>query len=218
MGIEDRMTDRARKVLALSNQEAQKWNHEYIGTEHILMGIIKEGSGVGFSVLTSMDVPMDKVSNSLLSTFRSGPDMVTMGKLSQTPRAKKVIEYAIAFARKMNHNYLGTEHIVYGLLQEGDGLGGAVLNAEGVTVGKYEIEVVKILGKGMGPVEESEDEKVIDMVGCGLCACEEICMLTRHIDAFNFEDITDKPKEMFEDLLKVMQQYCKHYVEKKLRT
>ncbi|MBC8421627.1 NDP-hexose 4-ketoreductase, partial [bacterium] len=104
----ERLTDRARKVMALANQEAQRFNHEYIGTEHILLGLVKEGSGVGANVLKHLEIDLRKVRLEVEKLVKSGPDMVTMGKLPQTPRAKKVIEYAIEEARSLNHNYVGT--------------------------------------------------------------------------------------------------------------
>src|SRR5437763_446973 len=91
----ERFTDRARKVMQLANQEAQRFNHEYIGTEHVLLGLIKEGSGVAANVLKNLDVDLRKIRNEVEKIVQAGPDMVTMGKLPQTPRAKKVIEYAI---------------------------------------------------------------------------------------------------------------------------
>jgi ATP-dependent Clp protease ATP-binding subunit ClpC len=91
----ERFTDRARKVMALANQEAQRFNHDVIGTEHILLGLVKEGSGVGATVLKNFDVDIKKLRLEVEKHVRSGPDMVTMGKLPQSPRAKKVIEYAI---------------------------------------------------------------------------------------------------------------------------
>ncbi len=114
----ERFTDRARKVMALANQEAQRFNHDFIGTEHILLGLVKEGSGVGATVLKNLDVDIKRLRLEVEKKVKSGPDMVTMGKLPQTPRAKKVIEYAIEEARALNHNYVGTEHILLGLLRE----------------------------------------------------------------------------------------------------
>jgi len=87
----ERFTDRARKVMALANQEAQRFNHEYIGTEHILLGLVKEGSGVGANVLKNLDVDIKKLRLEVEKLVKSGPDMVTMGKLPQTPKAKKVV-------------------------------------------------------------------------------------------------------------------------------
>ena len=98
----ERFTDRARKVMQLANQEAQRFNHEYIGTEHILLGLVKEGSGVAANVLKNLDVDLRKIRLEVEKLVQSGPEMVTMGKLPQTPRAKKVIEYSMEEARNLN--------------------------------------------------------------------------------------------------------------------
>ena len=119
----ERFTDRARKVMQLANQEAQRFNHEYIGTEHILLGLIKEGSGVAANVLKNLDVDLRKIRLEVEKLVQSGPDMVTMGKLPQTPRAKKVIEYSMEEARNLNHNYVGTEHILLGPAPRAGGRG-----------------------------------------------------------------------------------------------
>ena len=124
----ERFTDRARKVMQLANQEAQRFNHEYVGTEHVLLGLIKEGSGVAANVLRNLDVDLRKIRNEVEKIVQAGPEMVTMGKLPQTPRAKKVIEYAIEEARNLNHNYVGTEHLLLGLLREQEGVAAQVLD------------------------------------------------------------------------------------------
>ena len=151
----ERFTDRARKVMALANQEAQRFNHEYIGTEHILLGLVKEGSGVGANVLKSLGVDLRKVRLEVEKLVHSGPDMVTMGKLPQTPRAKKVIEYAIEEARNLNHNYVGTEHLLLGLLREHDGVAAQVLMNLGLKLEEVREEVLNLLGAGM---EKDEPE------------------------------------------------------------
>ncbi len=145
----ERFTDRARKVMALANQEAQRFNHEYIGTEHILLGLLKEGSGVGATVLKNLDVDIKKVRLEVEKLVKSGPDMVTMGKLPQTPRAKKVIEYAIEEARSLNHNYVGTEHILLGLLRESEGIAAQVLMNCGLKLDDVRQEVLNLLGAGV---------------------------------------------------------------------
>ncbi|MGQ9651495.1 MAG: ATP-dependent Clp protease ATP-binding subunit [Phycisphaerae bacterium] len=145
----ERFTDRARKVMALANQEAQRFNHEYIGTEHILLGLVKEGSGVGANVLKNLDVDLRKVRLEVEKLVKSGPDMVTMGKLPQTPRAKKVIEYAIEEARNLNHNYVGTEHLLLGLLREHDGVAAQVLMNLGLKLEDVREEVLNLLGAGI---------------------------------------------------------------------
>ena len=145
----ERFTDRARKVMALANQEAQRFNHEYIGTEHILLGLVKEGSGVGANVLKNLDVDLRKVRLEVEKLVHSGPEMVTMGKLPQTPRAKKVIEYAIEEARNLNHNYVGTEHLLLGLLREHDGVAAQVLMNLGLKLEEVREEVLNLLGAGV---------------------------------------------------------------------
>src|SRR5688500_12584493 len=149
MDMFERFTDRARKVMALANQEAQRFNHEYIGTEHILLGLVKEGSGVGANVLKNLDVDLRKVRLEVEKLVKSGPDMVTMGKLPQTPRAKKVIEYAIEEARNLNHNYVGTEHLLLGLLREHDGVAAQVLMNLGLKLEEVREEVLNLLGAGV---------------------------------------------------------------------
>ena len=145
----ERFTDRARKVMALANQEAQRFNHEYIGTEHVLLGLVKEGSGVGANVLKNLDVDIKKLRLEIEKLVKSGPDMVTMGKLPQTPRAKKVIEYAIEEARALNHNYVGTEHILLGLLRETEGIAAQVLMNLGLKLEDVRQEVLNLLGAGV---------------------------------------------------------------------
>jgi len=153
MAMFERFTDRARKVMALANQEAQRFNHEYIGTEHILLGLVKEGSGVGANVLKNLEVDLRKVRLEVEKLVKSGPDMVTMGKLPQTPRAKKVIEYAIEEARQLNHNYVGTEHLLLGLLREQDGVAAQVLMNLGIKLEEVREEVLNLLGAGSGEEE-----------------------------------------------------------------
>jgi ATP-dependent Clp protease ATP-binding subunit ClpC len=152
----ERFTDRARKVMQLANQEAQRFNHEYIGTEHILLGLIKEGSGVAANVLKNLDVDLRKIRLEVEKLVQSGPDMVTMGKLPQTPRAKKVIEYSMEEARNLNHNYVGTEHILLGLLREQEGVAAQVLMNLGLKLEEVREEVLNLLGHGMEGGEGSE--------------------------------------------------------------
>jgi ATP-dependent Clp protease ATP-binding subunit ClpC len=145
----ERFTDRARKVMQLANQEAQRFNHEYIGTEHVLLGLIKEGSGVAANVLKNLDIDLRKIRMEVEKLVQSGPDMVTMGKLPQTPRAKKVIEFSMEEARNLNHNYVGTEHILLGLLRELEGVAAQVLMNLGLKLEDVREEVLNLLGHGL---------------------------------------------------------------------
>lgn len=149
----ERFTDRARKVMQLANQEAQRFNHEYIGTEHILLGLVKEGSGVAANVLKNLDVDLRKIRIEVEKIVQTGPDMVTMGKLPQTPRAKKVIEYAMEEARNLNHNYVGTEHLLLGLLREQEGVAAQVLMNLGMKLDDVRDEVLNLLGHGLESAE-----------------------------------------------------------------
>src|SRR5438876_6240017 len=158
----ERFTDRARKVMQLANQEAQRFNHEYIGTEHILLGLVKEGSGVAANVLKNLDIDLRKIRLEVEKIVQAGPDMVTMGKLPQTPRAKKVIEYSIEEARTLNHNYVGTEHLLLGLLREQEGVAAQVLMNLGLKLEDVREEVLNLLGHNMPNESESRgdaDEK-----------------------------------------------------------
>jgi ATP-dependent Clp protease ATP-binding subunit ClpC len=155
----ERFTDRARKVMALANQEAQRFNHEYVGTEHVLLGLVKEGQGVAANVLHNLQVDLKKIRLEVEKIVKSGPNMVTMGKLPQTPRAKKVIEFAIEEARNLGHNYVGTEHLLLGLLREHDGVAAQVLMNLGLKLDDVRAEVLNILGasqeaEGAGQEEE----------------------------------------------------------------
>ena len=141
----ERFTDRARKVMALANQEAQRLNHEYIGTGHILIGLVKEGIGVGATVLKNHDVDIKKLRLEVKKLVKSNSDMVTKDKLPQTPRAKKVIEYAIEEARSLNHNYVGTEHILLGLLRENKSTAAQVLMNLGLKLEDVRQKVLNLL-------------------------------------------------------------------------
>jgi ATP-dependent Clp protease ATP-binding subunit ClpC len=151
----ERFTDRARKVMQLANQEAQRFNHEYIGTEHILLGLVKEGTGVAANVLKNLDIDLRKIRLEVEKIVQAGPDMVTMGRLPQTPRAKKVIEYSIEEARNLNHNYVGTEHLLLGLLREQEGVAAQVLMNLGLKLEDVREEVLNLLGHNMDPSESS---------------------------------------------------------------
>jgi ATP-dependent Clp protease ATP-binding subunit ClpC len=147
----ERFTDRARKVMQLANQEAQRFNHEYIGTEHILLGLVKEGSGVAANVLKNLDIDLRKIRLEVEKIVQTGPggEQVVMGKLPHTPRAKKVIEYSVEEARNLNHNYVGTEHLLLGLLREQEGVAAQVLMNLGLKLEDVREEVLNLLGHNM---------------------------------------------------------------------
>jgi ATP-dependent Clp protease ATP-binding subunit ClpC len=144
----ERFTDRARKVMQLANREAQRFNHEYIGTEHVLLGLIKEGHGMAANVLTNLNVDLRKVRRETERIVQHGPggEQVVVGRLPHTPRAKKVIEYSIEEARNLNHNYVGTEHLLLGLIREEEGVAYQVLMNLGLKLEDVREEVLNLLG------------------------------------------------------------------------
>ncbi len=143
----DRFTDRARKVMGLARQEAQRFNHQYIGTEHILLGLIQEGSGVAANVLRNLDVDPDKIRQEVEKIVQDGPTMATLGQLPFTPRAKKVLELASEEATNLRHNYIGTEHLLLGLIRENEGVAAQVLMNLGLKLEEVREEV---LGRPLG--------------------------------------------------------------------
>jgi ATP-dependent Clp protease ATP-binding subunit ClpC len=153
----ERFTDRARKVMQLANQEAQRFHHEYIGTEHILLGLIKDGDGVAANVLKNLDVDLRKVRKEVEKIVQTGPgvELTELGRIPQTPRAKKVIEYSVEEARKLNHNYVGTEHLLLGLLREEEGVAAQVLLNMGLDLNIVRAEVLNLLGHKLSETSES---------------------------------------------------------------
>src|SRR3982751_189282 len=147
----ERFTDRARKVMQLANQEAQRFNHEYIGTEHILLGLVKEGSGVAANVLKNLDIDLRKIRLEVERIVQHGPPsaLAVMGRIPKTPRAKKVIEWAIEEARNLHHNYVGTEHLLLGLLREEEGVAAQVLMNLGLKLEDVRAEVLNLLWHNM---------------------------------------------------------------------
>jgi len=184
----ERFTDRARKVMALANQEAQRFNHDVIGTEHILLGLVKEGSGVGATVLKNFDVDIKKLRLEVEKHVKSGPDMVTMGKLPQSPRAKKVVEYAIEEARALNHNYVGTEHILLGLLRETEGIAAQVLMGLGLKLEDVRQEILNLLGAGVEGGQAALDMKTGP--GAAAAAARKTKSKTPALDSFG-RDLTE---------------------------
>ena len=139
-------TERVRKVLSMARQEAIRLQHDYVGTEHILLGLIREGEGVAARVLGNLDVELDAVNGRVEDAVRRGNATIALGELPYTNPAKKVLEFAMAEARQLNHSYVGTEHLLLGLLRERKGIAAQVLNALGVTLADARSETQKVIG------------------------------------------------------------------------
>src|SRR5438876_11040790 len=142
----DKFTERARRVLTLAQEEAQRFNHNYIGTEHLLLGLVREGDGVAAKVLANMGVELNTV-RLAVEAIIGRADRMVMGEIGLTPRAKKVMELAVDEARRLNHHYIGTEHLLLGLVREGEGIGAGVLESLGVNLEEVRSEVVLLLNQ-----------------------------------------------------------------------
>jgi len=145
----EKFSERARRVLSLAQEEAQRFNHNYIGTEHILLGLVRETEGVAARVLSSLTVDLGKVRSAVEFIIGRG-EKPAEGEIGLTPRAKKVVELAVDEARRMNHTYIGTEHLLIGLLREGEGVAAGVLESLGVTLDKVRAETHRILSHSSG--------------------------------------------------------------------
>ncbi|HEX2923678.1 MAG TPA: ATP-dependent Clp protease ATP-binding subunit [Chloroflexota bacterium] len=169
----DKFTERARKVLTLAQEEAQRFNHNYIGTEHLLLGLVREGDGVAAKVLANLGVELTKVRSAVEFIIGRGDRTVT-GDIGLTPRAKKVIELAVDEARRLNHHYIGTEHLLLGLVREGEGIAAGVLESLGVSLDKVRNQIIHVLNQSQ-PYSQQESKQtsrtpVIDQMGMDLTA------------------------------------------------
>ena len=169
----DKFTDRARKVLTLAQDEAQRFNHNYIGTEHLLLGLVREGEGVAARVLENMNVELAKVRTAVEFIIGRG-DRPVVGEVGLTPRAKRVIELAIDEARRLGHNYIGTEHLLLGLVREGEGIAAGVLESLGVNLDKVRHEVIRVLSQSSSAGPSAQETKrasktpTVDQLGINL--------------------------------------------------
>ncbi len=168
----EKFSERARRVLTSAQEEAQNLNHNYIGTEHILLGLIREEEGVAAKVLTNMGVSLGKVRSAVEFIIGRGEKAGT-GEIGLTPRAKRVIELAIDEARHLGHNYIGTEHILLGLLHEGEGVAAGVLDSFGITLDQARTEVTNVLSQGAGrmkPARSANRTPILDQLSVDLTA------------------------------------------------
>ena len=167
----EKFSERARRVLSLAQEEAQRFNHNYIGTEHILLGLVRETEGVAARVLSSLSVDLSKVRSAVEFIIGRG-EKPAQGEIGLTPRAKKVVELAVDEARRMNHTYIGTEHLLIGLLREGEGVAAGVLESLGVTLDKVRAETHRILshtsGTGSQSSRSTSKTPTLDQLGIDL--------------------------------------------------
>ena len=169
----EKFSERARRVLSLAQEEAQRFNHNYIGTEHILLGLVRETDGVAARVLNSLNVELPKVRSAVEFIIGRG-ERPSPGDMGLTPRAKKVIELAVDEARRLSHHYIGTEHILIGIMREGEGVAAGVLESLGVTLEKSRAETTRILNQSVsqsqGRSRSGQRTPVLDQLGIDLTA------------------------------------------------
>ncbi|GAH83160.1 unnamed protein product, partial [marine sediment metagenome] len=134
----NRFTERARRVILLAREEAKRLDHDYLGTEHILLGLIREGEGVGATALQNLGLDLARVRQEAEKAVGRGGGALFLGQIPFTPRAKKVLELAVTEARNLGHNYIGTEHLLLGLIREGEGVAAQILTNLGADLEKSE--------------------------------------------------------------------------------
>jgi len=152
----EKFSERARRVLSLSQEEALRFNHNYIGTEHILLGLVRETEGVAARVLSNLGIELSKVRSAVEFIIGRGEKPVSGENIGLTPRAKRVIELAVDEARRMSHHYIGTEHLLIGLMREGEGVAAGVLESLGVTLDKVRAETQRLLSQSLSPGQQGQ--------------------------------------------------------------
>ena len=155
----NRFTERARKVIIYAKEEARHFNHDYIGTEHLLLGLVKEGEGVAAAVLQKLGVDLETIRIEVEKLVQPGPETQVMGDIPFTPRSKKALELAAEEARALGHNYIGTEHLLLGLVKEGEGMAYRVLLNLGIDLDRLRMEIMEILGSGVAGFGMEEQAK-----------------------------------------------------------
>lgn len=151
----DKLTKRARKVLSLAQEEAQRLNHDFIGTEHLLLGLVAEGEGLAAKTLQHLGVELATVRRSVEHIIGRG-DRIVLGEIGMTPRAKKVIELALDEAHRLGHNFIGTEHLLLGLIREGEGIAAGVLESLEVSLDRARAEILRALNNGAAATSSTE--------------------------------------------------------------
>jgi ATP-dependent Clp protease ATP-binding subunit ClpC len=161
--MNDKFTERVRKVIYLARDEANRLQHDYIGTEHLLLGIVREGEGIAARVLLKLDLDLDQIQQAIENIVKPSGGTLTLGEIPLTPRAKRVLELSIEEARLLGHNYVGTEHLLLGLIREGEGVAARVLLELGVDRKRVREEIMRLIHQGgaagaQGKVKKAKSE------------------------------------------------------------
>ena len=166
----ERFTERARKVIILAREEAIRLGHNFVGTEHLLLGLIREGDGLAVAILKKLNVNISAVKAEIEKIVSAGSEFSPAGEIPFTPQAKKVLEYAISEARSLGHNYIGTEHLLLGLIREGEGTASLVLRDFGVSVAAAKAQAQELLGEQASKSSTSTRTPALDEFGVDLTA------------------------------------------------
>ena len=175
MGPFDRFNDRAKRVLALAQDEAVRFNHNYIGVEHLLLGLVREGEGVAARVLDSLGVELSKARTAVEFIVGRGDSTTSPSEITLSPRTKKVIELGIDEARKLGHSHVGTEHLLLGLVREGQSVGAGVIESLGVSLEQIRHRVIEVLGK------QGTDMTIAGAAGAGHTTGAGVAIASSHM-------------------------------------
>jgi ATP-dependent Clp protease ATP-binding subunit ClpC len=189
-------TERVRKVLAMAREESARLHHEYVGTEHLLLGLVREGGGVAGAALDGLKVDRDAIARRVNEVVKRGRAATTQGPdLPYTSRAKVVLEQAMSEARELNHSYIGTEHLLLGLLREGKGIAAQILGEAGVTLGEARSEVVRLLGEGPAVPVTQAGSSAASLFRAPAEHVEQVEVIVRYRDGRRIQGSFNNPYE-----------------------
>src|SRR5205823_639209 len=179
MGPFDRFNDRAKRVLALAQDEAIRFNHNYIGVEHLLLGLVREGEVVAALVLDSLGIDLSKARSSVEVMIGRGKETTSPSEITLSPRTKKVIELAVDEARKLGHSHVGTEHLLLGIVREGESVGAGVLQSMGVSLEQVRHQVIAVMGQHRPEMGATASAGIGPSAGAGIRSSHPVPFVVR---------------------------------------
>jgi len=179
MGPFDRFNDRAKRVLALAQDEAIRFNHNYIGVEHLLLGLVREGEGVAARVLDSLGVDLSKMRSSVEVMIGRGKETTSPSEITLSPRTKKVIELAVDESRKLGHSHVGTEHLLLGIVREGESVGAGLLQSMGVSLEQVRHQAIAVLGQHRPEMAATASAGIGPSAGAGIGSSHPVPFVDR---------------------------------------
>jgi len=179
MGPFDRFNDRAKRVLALAQDEAIRFNHNYIGVEHLLLGLVREGEGVAARVLDSLGIDLSRARSSVEVMIGRGKETTSPSEITLSPRTKKVIELAVDEARKLGHSHVGTEHLLLGIVREGQSVGAGVLESVGVSLEQVRHQVIAVMGQHRPEMGATDSAGIGPSAGAGIGSSHPVPFVDR---------------------------------------